>query len=85
MSAHRDAEEGCESWGRQGWELCKRAVYLNGDPKVAVSQGRQLAEQADVPAALPPRIRMNSLAGDGEDGRNTSPVPQAVDSASFAP
>jgi hypothetical protein len=38
-----------ESWGREGWELCKHAVYLDGRLKVAVRGGGRGARDADAP------------------------------------
>ena len=40
-----------ESWAREGVELAKRAVYLNGELKVAVSGGRRNDQNADAPPA----------------------------------
>jgi hypothetical protein len=37
------------SWGREGLELAKRVVYLNGDLKVAVSRGDRSARDAEAP------------------------------------
>jgi hypothetical protein len=38
-----------ESWGREGWGLCKRAVYLGGRLRVAVRGGGRGARDADAP------------------------------------
>jgi hypothetical protein len=46
-----DAHQSFESWAREGHELAKRVVYLNGDLKVAVSGGREGAGTEDVPQA----------------------------------
>jgi hypothetical protein len=46
-----DAHQSFESWGREGQELARTVVYLNGDLKVAASTGRRIAADADVPAA----------------------------------
>ena len=46
-----DAHQTFESWGREGQELARRVVYLNGDLRVAASSGRRIAPNADVPTA----------------------------------
>ena len=47
LSEHRTFE----SWGREGWELCKHAVYLDGQLKVAVrGGGRAVRDAPEVPA-----------------------------------
>jgi hypothetical protein len=46
-----DAHQTFESWGREGQELARRVVYLNGDLKVAASSARRIAANADVPTA----------------------------------
>src|SRR5205823_11601706 len=46
-----DAHPSFESWAREGLEMSKRAVYLNGDLKVAVSGGRRPERDEDVPQA----------------------------------
>jgi hypothetical protein len=38
-----------ESWGREGWELCKHAVYLDGQLKVAARGSGRAARDADAP------------------------------------
>lgn len=35
------AHQRFESWGREGWELSKKAVYLNGELKVAVAGSKE--------------------------------------------
>jgi hypothetical protein len=45
LSEHRTFE----SWGREGWELCKHAVYLDGQLKVAVRGSGRAAKDADAP------------------------------------
>jgi hypothetical protein len=45
------AHQTFESWGREGQDLARRVVYLNGDLKVAASTGRRIAANADVPTA----------------------------------
>jgi hypothetical protein len=46
-----DAHQSFESWGREGQELARTVVYLNGDLKVAAFSGRRIAADADVPTA----------------------------------
>jgi hypothetical protein len=46
-----DAHPTFESWGREGQELARRVVYLNGELKVAASSARRIAANADVPTA----------------------------------
>ena len=46
-----DAHLTFESWGREGQDLARRVVYLNGELKVAAFSGRPVAADADVPAA----------------------------------
>src|SRR5205085_12262444 len=46
-----EAHQTFESWGREGQELARRVVYLNGELKVAASSGRRTAADADVPTA----------------------------------
>jgi hypothetical protein len=41
-----EAHPSFESWGREGWELCQKVVYLDGRLKVAVAQSNE-----DVPEA----------------------------------
>ena len=43
-----EAHQTFESWGREGLELSKRVVYLNGDLKVAAGRG---GRDDDVPKA----------------------------------
>jgi hypothetical protein len=45
------AHQTFESWGREGQDLARRVVYLNGDLKVAAFCGRRIAADADVPTA----------------------------------
>jgi hypothetical protein len=45
------AHQTFESWGREGQELARRVVYLNGDLKVTAFSGRRIAADADVPTA----------------------------------
>jgi S1/P1 Nuclease len=51
MQKEIDAHRTFESWGREGQELARRVVYLNGDLKVAASSGRRIAADADAPTA----------------------------------
>jgi hypothetical protein len=57
-----DQHQSFESWGREGWELSKRAVYLNGELKVAAGRGARDAPEvpAEYPAAcgLVARVQM---------------------------
>jgi hypothetical protein len=46
-----DAHQKFESWGREGQELARQLVYLNGDLKVAASTARRIAANVDVPTA----------------------------------
>jgi hypothetical protein len=46
-----DAHQTFESWGREGQELARRVVYLDGELKVAASSARRIAANADVPTA----------------------------------
>jgi hypothetical protein len=46
-----DAHQSFESWGREGQELARSVVYLNGALKVAASTGRRITADADVPTA----------------------------------
>jgi hypothetical protein len=46
-----DADRTFESWAKEGVELAKRVVYLNGDLKVAVSSGRRNDQNVDPPPA----------------------------------
>ena len=46
-----DTHQTFESWGREGQELARSVVYLNGDLKVAASSARRIAADADVPTA----------------------------------
>jgi hypothetical protein len=46
-----EAHQSFESWGREGQELARTVVYLNGDLKVAASTGRRITSDADVPTA----------------------------------
>jgi len=45
-----------ESWGRDGLELSKRLVYLNGDLKVGVNHGGRPTNDADA-SRLPIGVR----------------------------
>jgi hypothetical protein len=51
MQKELDAHQSFESWGREGQELARAVVYLNGDLKVAAFRGRRIATDADVPTA----------------------------------
>jgi hypothetical protein len=46
-----DGRQTFESWGREGQELARRVVYLNGELKVAASSARRIAANVDVPTA----------------------------------
>ena len=46
-----DAHQTFESWGREGQELARQVVYLNGELKVAASSARRIAANVDVPMA----------------------------------
>jgi hypothetical protein len=46
-----DAHQSFESWGREGQEVARTVVYLNGELKVAASKARRIATDADVPTA----------------------------------
>jgi hypothetical protein len=48
-----DTHQTFESWGQERWELSKRAVYLNGELKVAAGRGTRDAPevQAEYPTA----------------------------------
>jgi hypothetical protein len=43
------AHQSFESWGREGQELARSVVYLNGELKVAASSARRISANADVP------------------------------------
>jgi hypothetical protein len=46
-----DTHQTFESWGREGQELARRLVYLNGELKVSASSARRIAANVDVPTA----------------------------------
>lgn len=46
-----DAHKTFESWGREGQELARHVVYLDGKLKVLASSGRRVDRNADVPTA----------------------------------
>jgi hypothetical protein len=51
MQKEIDAHPTFESWGREGQEIARRVVYLNGELKVAASSARRIAANADIPTA----------------------------------
>jgi hypothetical protein len=46
-----DADGTFESWAREGQELARSVVYLNGELKVRAFSGRRIDRDADVPTA----------------------------------
>ena len=55
-----------ESWAREGWELSKRAVYLNGELKVAAGRGAR--DAPEVPAEYPAACGMVARVQMGKAG-----------------
>ena len=49
-----EAHQTFESWGREGLELSKRVVYLNGELKVAAGRGGRDDEVPEAPAEYAP-------------------------------